>query len=356
MLPSKVWLGGVEGHGRSITPERVLGRLQETRARWNEQRAQMLQALGVDVVTGSAVFTGPSSLTVTHEDESTSLTADSFIVASGSVPIFPEDLKPDGRQVLAPRFMSGLTELPQSMTVIGAGSTGCEFAHLFNALGLEVNWIVDEFGVLPAYHPDAGKYLTETLVGRGVKLFAGQQAAAIDRLEDGVGVHLSDGTTVSSDTAFVAIGRKPDTDRLRLDQAGIVSGTGPVSVDAYGRSQNPIIYLTGDATGGPMVANKAMAQARIAVLDALGRNPEPYDPRLLVLATYTQPEIAQVGEVDGEHLAEVRMNFDQSLKPWLLPHQTGFINLFYDKVSRELAGGLAVGYHAADVLAPCRLR
>jgi dihydrolipoamide dehydrogenase len=261
-------------------------------------------------------------------------------------------LKPDGRRVIAPRLMSSLSALPRSIVVIGAGVTGCEFAYLFSALGLEVDWVVDAYGILPAYHPVAGERLGEVLAARGVRIHRDLTADAIERVDNQVVVALSDGTGITAETAFTAIGRRPDLDRLGLEHAGLEAGEIPPATNGYGQTANPAVYLVGDAAGAPMVANKAMTQGRIAARHALGEITPTYDPHLLVWATYTAPEIAQVGKVDGDGVAEVELSYAEALKPWLRPSRVGVVRLMYDAATRRLVGGMAIGDHAADVLAP----
>jgi dihydrolipoamide dehydrogenase len=351
LLPSKVWLGGVEGHGRGIDPQRVLSRLQETRDQWSAQQERTLREMGVSLIRGTAAFDSEHSI-VADGDDTQMLTADRFIVATGSVPVFPELLKPDGRRVIAPRLMSSLSALPRSIVVIGAGVTGCEFAYLFSALGLEVDWVVDAYGILPAYHPVAGERLGEVLAARGVRIHRDLTADAIERVDNQVVVALSDGTGITAETAFTAIGRRPDLDRLGLEHAGLEAGEIPPATNGYGQTANPAVYLVGDAAGAPMVANKAMTQGRIAARHALGEITPTYDPHLLVWATYTAPEIAQVGKVDGDGVAEVELSYAEALKPWLRPSRVGVVRLMYDAATRRLVGGMAIGDHAADVLAP----
>lgn len=350
LVPSKVWLGAVEGHGRAATPERVLSRLQETKQEWSSRQEQSLHRAGVSLWKGAATFAGENEVAVMADGQEKTVAANSIIVATGSVPVFPDGLKPDGRQVIAPRLMSGLDSLPRSVAVIGAGATGCEAAHLFSALGLAVSWIIDEFGVLPGYHPDGGQFLADSLQERGVNIYHGQAASAIDRSGEDVVIHLAGGETVAAEMAFVAVGRKPDLGNLHLENAGL--DPAQLAIDGYGRTANPHVYLIGDASGAPLVANKAMAQGRIAGRHAAGNDVAPYEPRLLLLATYSEPEIAQIGDVTSPGLIHARVGYDEALKPWLLPRQEGFVDLAFDASTQRLVGGLAAGYHAADVLAP----
>lgn len=372
LLPSKVWLAAADalglidaahslgvdvGNGRANRPA-ILERIKNVKAVWNEQQAAALDAAGVRLVTGVASFSGPRGVVVHHEGALVaSLEADSIIVTAGSVPRFPPNLKPDGKSVIAPRFASQLAKLPESMIVIGAGATGCEFAYLFNRVGVETTWIVDQYGILPQFDPDAGWALGHALVRQGVRLVQDQMAERIEHTADGIEVVLADEARYAAEMAFVAIGRTPDWSRLNLEAAGLDSLQGRMEMDGYGRiSARPHIYFVGDAAGGWMVANKATAQARIAGRHAAGLPTPAYDANTIVLATYTEPQVAQVGRVQvDEGVSVARLPLSASLKAHLLPDAEGFVSLTYRKGDRRLLGGVAVAPHAADVLTPVAL-
>jgi pyruvate/2-oxoglutarate dehydrogenase complex dihydrolipoamide dehydrogenase (E3) component len=109
--------------------------------------------------------------------------------------------------------------------------------------------------------------------------------------------------------------------------------------------------LVGDAAGAPMVANRAMVQARVAGRHAAGAPTLPFRPETVIHAIYTEPQVAQVGTAQGEGVHTLRVPFRQGLKAHLLAESEGFVMLAYNN-DRRLLGGVAVGSHAADVLAP----
>ena len=128
--------------------------LSQTR---NETRLADLTRRGVQFLHGTAAFPSAHRLRITPtEGTPYSMEADAIIVASGSVPIFPPGLKPDGGRIIAPRFVSKLSDLPTSMAVVGAGVTGTEFVYAFIRLGIAVTWLVDEFG--SCHHSTAERY------------------------------------------------------------------------------------------------------------------------------------------------------------------------------------------------------
>ncbi len=372
LSPSKVWLTTADTLGLFAEADAlglhletgcqpnlagILARIREITTTWNAEQAKELRELGVEMVTGTAVFSQPHQLAIKDKEGNVTatLTADAFIVATGSVPRFPPQMKPDGKRVIAPRFAKHLQAIPRSIVVVGGGATGSEFAYLFNRVGTAVTWIVDDQGVLPSFRPDVGHFLAKALVQQGVKLVAGQLAQRIDRDEKKVSVVLADGAAYEAEMAFLAIGRKPDLAGINLAAAGLTSDGVP-ALDEYGRTANPSIYIVGDAAGDPMIANRAMAQARIAARHALGAPTPPYRPETVVAATYTEPQAAQVGNVaPSDNVGTVRLPFTAVLKARLLAHNEGFVELAYEKESLRVMGATAVGPHAADVLAPVAL-
>ncbi len=367
LLPSKVWLTaadtlglaaeadtlGLTGDGLQPEPTEILARIKEVKAAWNGRTAQELADLGVDVVQGTAVFQSPTEIIVKkgEDDPGATMAADAFIVATGSVPIFPPTMKPNGKTVIAPRFASAIKTLPESIVVVGAGVTGVEFVYLFNRMGVKTTWIVDQFGVLPTFDREAARFLADTLVKRGVNLVEGQMADHIEDTGDGIAVVLQDGSQYEAAMGFLAIGRKPDTAVLNLEAAGLALEKGTATVDGYGRSDQPHIYLTGDVTGNPMIANRAMAQAWVAGQHAAGREPVTFAPETVIGAVYTEPQVAQAGRLSGDGVKTARVSFKVGMKAHLLPEGDGFVKLAYDE-NGKIVGGTAVGPHAADILAP----
>lgn len=369
LLPSKVWLSAADEIGMTtgttpstdkqispdLSPESVVQRILLVKQNWNQGMESALENKGVDIVQGTASFIDDHKVEVRDGEGEVLvvLEADAFIIASGSVPIFPPGLKPDGKRVIAPRFASHLSTLPQSMIVVGAGATGCESAYLFNRFGAEVTWVVDQFGVLPQMNQALGDAMGNALVRQGVGMVQGQM---VDRLErdEGVTAVLTDGSRYRADMAFVAIGRKPDWGRINFPAAGLVlDASGQIHTDEYGRTDNSKIYLVGDASGGAMVANKAMAQARTAGRHAAAVPVNAYNPDLVVQVTYTDPQAAQIGDTRVmAGVKSVRVPFSAALKAHLMQASDGFVEIFYNESDRRLRGAMAMGSHAADVLTP----
>lgn len=363
LLPSKVWLTAAEtlatvadsdtlGLGPAngvVDPTAVLQRLRRIKEDWNGRLQRETEKMGVQITSGKAHFVDAHNIVVTDNEGqgARQLSAEAFIITSGSVPIFPPTMKPDGRRVIAPRFASGLEKLPASMVVVGGGVTGTEFVYLFNRLGVEVTWVVDQFGVLPTFDRQAGEFLKKIYQKRGVHVVEGAPALEIERGENGVRV-LSGETAIPADMAFLAIGRRPDVSSLQFEAVGLVVKGGTIAVDGYGRSAQGHIYLAGDVTGSPMVANRAMAQAWVAGNHAAGAEIAPFRAESVVAAVYSAPQMAQVGTLSGKI---VTLDYGAGMKPHLAGQTTGFVKLAAGD-DGVICGAVAVGDHAADMLSP----
>ncbi len=341
LLPSKVWLAEARP---GVTPAAILERLNAVKAGWVGTQARLLAEAGVNCVQGRARLAGAGVVEI--DGQARSLEAGAVILSSGSEPTFAPALKPDGKRVIAPRLLSKLDWLPQRVVVIGGGATGCESVHLFNALGAGVTWLPGRSGVLAEFARGAADGLSAAMAARGVNIVADVYADDIERGEDTATVVAESGERFEAELVFVATGRRADLDGQGLDALGLDL---PPALDGYGRAGHGL-YLIGDAAGEPFLANRALAQARIAARHALELPCTPYDPDTVVHAVYSQPEVAQVGRVAGNDLRCLDIPLDTALKAHL-QDPVGRFALSWDAEGR-VAGGWVLGTHASDALAP----
>lgn len=337
----------------------LMERIRQRTRQWGSQQEQSLQRAGVQVIHGIAAFAGSHTLKVeTKSGEAQELPFDLALIATGSVPIFPPSMKPDGKRILAPRFASSLQSLPEHLVMVGGGVTGSEFAYLFRVLGSAVTVITDMPRLLPRADEDVSLTLEHAFREMGIEILLSSPAESVTATDAGVRVRLVGGGLREGSHAFIAIGRQADTARLNLESAGVQSTPQGILINEYMQSSLPHIYMAGDAAGPPFTLNRGWTQARVAVRHALGFATEPFRPELVVEAVYTQPQVAQVGITEaqarqqGMRVKVLRANYADLLKAQLLGETEGFVKLVVEQDTGKLLGGSAIGVHSADVLAP----
>jgi len=372
LIPSKVLLHAAqEAQARGDVGatadgvHQIIRHIADTCRAWSSHEAVRLQQAGVELLTGQAHFTSRSSVVVQEPDGTSQVLAfDSAIVATGSVPVFPDGLQPDGQRIIAPRLVGKLERIPATMLVVGGGVTGSEFVFAFAALGAHVTWLVDQYGVLPPFDRRPVQTLIEAFLGRGVELVEGVAVQQLEPSPNAVSAILEDGRRFEAEQAFVAIGRRPDLQSLVVQAAGLPpaldgAARGGLAVDALCRTAVPQIYAVGDVTGAPLVVNKGLAQARVAGITAAGVATEPFRASSLVQAVYSAPQLAQVGltpdaAARADRAVEIRrVPFAHALRAHLEPEgPRGELELVLDpQRGQTVLGATAVGPSAAEVLA-----
>ncbi len=326
---------------------------------WSEHEADALSKAGVRVLRGTAAFASAARLMVrTSGDDSEDVSFDRAIIASGSVPIFSPALKPDGVRILAPRAIGKLGAWPEAMIMVGGGITGAEYASFFRSVGAEVTWVTDREELLERSDLEAAAALEASFAGRGIRMLKRAPVAAARVDAERVLVQLKDGRTLEGSHAFIAIGRRPDLAELGLAAAGIAHTALGITIDAHCQTSVAGIYAVGDVTGPPFVANRGLAQARVAARHALGAATVPLRAETVIEATYTRPQLAEVGlsertlQAQGRAYRLFRAEYAAALKPRLAGHAEGFLKITTDADDRRILGACAFGDRAADVLAP----
>jgi pyruvate/2-oxoglutarate dehydrogenase complex dihydrolipoamide dehydrogenase (E3) component len=376
LVPSKVFL-----HAVAIARARAEGPIPEAAAisaeieRVVELRAQQLRSTlddaGIRLVRGVARFVGPDVIEIARAERAPErVPFDAAVIASGSVPFFPEGFfgsapGPDGARILAPRHLRSMRDLPRTMLVIGGGATGAEMVHALASLGVEITWLLDEYGILPGFDRELADSLGDVIMERGTKIVHGKRVLRVGADGAGVIAALDGGRTYSAERAMIAIGRRADTGRLGLTDLGLAldPATGALDTDTQCRTAIPTILAAGDAAGRPFIASKAAIEGWAAGRNAAGGSAPELAARGYVETVYTDPEIAIVGLTPARAAAAKRaidvrtIGFGESLKGTLAdvgrdPHARGVLRVVVDPDSRVVLGASAIGPHAAEALGP----
>lgn len=265
----------------------------------------LFRSNGVDLVKGSGRFTDSRTLVVEQPGmPEQTLTADEFVVATGSRPTVIPGLEPDDKMVVDSNGMFRVTQVPAKLVIVGAGVIGLEFATVFGRLGSRVTILEMMPQVLPGTDPEITAFVEKALRSEGMEFKLGARVLGLER-ENGLRVRYgtSEGeASAEADLVLVAVGRKPLTEGLGLDAAGVeVDDRGLVVTDERYRTNVRHIHAIGDVKAGPQLAHRAMAEG-IALSELLcgGRQ---WKFKAVPACVYTDPEVATVGLSEAEAVA-----------------------------------------------------
>ena len=335
-------------------------RVLEIERHLNESLMGLLASQGVTLIRGAARFKGPHEVVVETAGGVQELEADAVVIATGSRPRIPEFAAPDGERILTTRQAYPPPAMPEHLVVVGSGVTGVEFVHMFSSFGARVTLIVSRQQVLPAKDPEVAAALEDELLRRGVRLFKGARAEAIERTADGVAVGCDDGRVALGSHALLAIGSVPNSDGLGLEAAGVlVDASGYVPINHHCQSNVGHIYAAGDVSGKLPLSSVASMQGRKIAEHIMGvgsREHRHIDYEKAASAIFTEPEIADVGLAEAEAFASGRkirvtkVPYAAAAKALINDDPRGFVKISSDPATGVVLGGSIVGRHAAELI------
>lgn len=336
---------------RSRTPKVCLELQEATRTHFAN--------LGIDVLYGSArLGTNRTVLVTPHDDEDRELTlsASRILLATGSRPTRPANIPFDDPDIFDSESLASLQSVPTSVVVVGGGSIGCEYASIFNALGISVTVVNSGERLLATMDHEFSQLAADVFEGLGIRLVLGSRVISTSRVNGELEVALDNGEILRPDIMLFAAGRSVKTDGLGLEEAGIdVNEHGWVVVDEHFQTSAEGIYAAGDLTG-PSLASISTEQGRVAACHAFGLGfKESLDP-LLVSAVYSIPELAAVGltEEDAEEQGidyEVgRCSFADLPRGVISGHTEGVLKLIFRRDDRRLLGVHILGDIASELI------
>ena len=339
---------------------RMIARKNEVVKKLSGGVGQLLRANGVEVVMGTARFEGPQRLSVhTASGETQWVNATKTIIATGSVSAMPGFIPRHGRIVESRAFLD-LTELPQTLMVLGGGVIGCEFACLAAQLGTKVTVVEMLEDILPMIDRDVRRVLRRRMEALGITLCTGAPLTDIEAGDKGVTALYKD-QRLSAEMLLVAIGRSVETRALDLPRAGVtVDKRGQIIADDSCRTAQSSIFAIGDVVSGNMqLAHVATSQGIVAAEVASGARRKI--EKIIPSCIFTSPEIGVVGtteEAAGRDGREVRtgtFNFAALGKAMAAGSTEGFVKWVADATTGQLIGAQAVGAHATELIATAAL-
>jgi NAD(P) transhydrogenase len=306
----------------------------------------------VGLLFGNGQFVDEHTISITDEDQTKEVTAGNIIVAVGTYPARPADVQFDDEHVIDSDGLLNLHQrLPRSMTVVGAGVIGVEYASMFGRLGTKVTVVDQRPRVLTFLDGEIGEALQFILRRNNVTFRLQEKVASVgtDKTSGDVITRLASGKEIHSETVLYATGRQGATDTLDLKKIGIEPNKrGYIEVDGDYRTKVPHVFAVGDCSGGFGLAATAMEQGRLAALHAFKR-PVSSMPELLPTGVYAIPEIAMVGRTE-EDLTEAGVPYVSGIARWselarglMTGDEDGMLKLLVSTEDRSLLGVHVLG-------------
>jgi len=317
----------------------------------------LFKSWGVTLKEGRGTFISPGEIKVQMKDApEETVTADAFIIATGSrpaqIPAFPFD----GKNIISSTEALELKEIPKSLLIVGAGVIGCEFACIYSELGSEVTIVELMPRAVSTEDEAVSKLLEKELKKKKVKLITEIKVEKVEVKDDGVHVFLSNGKELVAEKVLVSIGRSFNTNGIGLENAGVSMGPRKeIPVNEKLQTNVPHIYAIGDVTGGILLAHIASKQGIIAAENIMGAD-KKFDSSVVPAAIFTSPEIGSVGL--REHQAKEKgldyktgeFQFRALGKAHAMGEISGFIKIIAEKSSDKILGAHIIGPHASDLI------
>jgi pyruvate/2-oxoglutarate dehydrogenase complex dihydrolipoamide dehydrogenase (E3) component len=322
-----------------------------------QARAKLAREQGITLLKDAARFRAPHRVAVGER----TLRAEQIIIATGNQAVVPEieGLREAG--FITHKQAVLLRELPRRLAILGGGPIGIEFADLFARFGVEVTVLEQAATMLEKDDRELADLLCELLAKQGIGLETETEVRQVRRVPGGKRLTIQratgDDEQLEVDELLVAIGFAPALDALDLEAAGVETTDNGIKVDATLRTSVPHIWAAGDVAGAYQFTHVAAEQGRLAAQNALANQPRPFDDRAIPWVTYTDPELAHVGQTE-EQLREKEIAYTVGRKPMadleraVVSGQTdGLVKLLVGS-NGAILGGHILAAGAGELIAP----
>ena len=318
--------------------------------------AQLLKANKVDTCNGTATLTDKNTIIVSKPDGTTEqLHAKNVVIATGSEPAEPPLFEIDENQVLTTTGVLNLTELPESLLIVGGGVSGCEFASIFSALGCQVTVLELLPTILATEDVQVIRHIQLFMKRKGITIHTGAKLTHVKKSDASVTAVLESGEEITAQKMLVSIGRRYNTESIGLEKVGVRTENGKIVVDAKMQTNVPGIYAVGDVASRYLLAHVASAEGKVAAQNCLN-NPIEMDYQVIPWCVFTLPEIGHVGMTEKEATDEGyevkvgRFPYAANGKALGLRETDGFVKTVSDADSGDILGVHIVGAQASTLI------
>ena len=347
---------------RNITVADLIAVSQRViRQEWQVIREQF-ERNGVDLIGGAAHFEGPNLVQITRPNDNELVTADKFILATGTRPAKPSTVPFNNTSILCSDSLLSLDHLPKSMIVVGGGVIGVEYACILVTLGIRVILIEGRPQVLGFLDDEITEAFQYQMRQTGITLRLGEKVASITELPsdraDGMRVQavLESGKTLQAESLLYCVGREGTTKALGLENVGLAPDDRQrLKVNDSYQTDIPHIYAAGDVIGFPALASTAMEQGRRAACHAFG-TPISSMSNLFPYGIYAIPEISMVGKTEQQLTKEGIpyeagiAHYKETARGQILGDDIGMLKILIHQKDHTILGVHCIGTHATELI------
>ncbi len=316
---------------------------------------RMLDNSKVELLHGHGKFVDNHTIQVGER----TVTADKILIAVGGLPVRPDI--PGIEHAIVSDDVFNLKEQPKSIVIIGAGYIGCEFACIMNGLGTKVTQVIRPELILRSFDGDLRAAVQDGMIHHGIEIINHTKDVSIAKTDTGVAVtvNTNDGksTILADAVSLAALGRKPNTANLGLENVNVKTHNGVILVDKYSQTSVENIYSVGDCTDNIQLTPVAINEGRAFADTMFGNKPRLMNYADIPTAIFTTPEAATVGlteeearEMHGENIKVYRSSFRPMY--YVLPNkqEKTLMKLVVDTTTDRVLGAHMVGDHAAEII------
>ncbi len=372
LLPSKMWLNTADLY-RNISNasthaihvdafrfdiQALKENIVKKSAEYSTQITENLESLKITIFQGNGIITGKNTVEVRENGNILhTLQTKYILIATGSTPRFTPEIKPNKDRILAPKLAPLLPEIPRSILIVGGGVTGMEYAYVFAQLGAQVTVLHNKRHILSYMDVEVADYLEDYYKERYDMVFhKGLKVRAITQEGKQVKATLESGESFVADYGFIGIGRKPDDGFYDKEAIDFVwNDDSSLKVNSHGHTGVAGIYAIGDVTGIPMMANKAILQAKIAVKSMVKKvdYPERYH---FISSVYCYPPVAQIASTKRDGQCDIIIKpYKCLLRAQMNGETVGMLKLKVDPDTDLIKGVSGVGPGIYEILAPVQI-
>ena len=336
--------------------KKIIGRSRNVASGMSKGVTFLMKKNKIDVLKGFGKVKKNNIVSVDGNE----YTAKHIIIATGARSRILPSIEQDGKQIIGYREAMTLEKQPKSITIVGSGAIGIEFAYFYNSLGTDVTVVEYLPNIVPLEDSDISKELEKSFKKKGIKIMTSSEVMSVEKTKNKVIALVKNNgeeIKIESEILLSAVGIKSNIENIGLEEVGIATDKDKILVDKYYSTNIPGYYAIGDVVAGPALAHVASAEGILCVEKIAGHNVTPIDYGNIPGCTYCSPEISSVGLTEkqaiekGYKIKVGKFPFSASGKASASGTKEGFVKVIFDEKYGEWLGCHMIGAGVTDMIA-----